>query len=82
MSQLRTLIRAARIKGRVCPKCQALMMLCDITPARLNFEQHTFKCVDCDHVVVVMVEDCKSAAVCTENLNPDVVMMKSAEYRV
>jgi hypothetical protein len=62
MSQLRTLIRAARIKGRVCPKCQALMMLCDITPARLNFEQHTFKCVDCDHVVVVMVEDCKSAA--------------------
>ncbi len=62
MSQLQTLIRAARIKGRVCPQCQALMMLCDITPARLNTERHTFKCIDCDHVVVVMVEDCKSAA--------------------
>jgi hypothetical protein len=39
-----------------------MMMLCDITPTRLNFEQHTFKCVDCNHVVVIMVEDCKNAA--------------------
>ena len=62
MSNLQTLIRGARVRGRICPQCQALMMLCDITPARLNTEQHTFKCIDCDHVVVVMVEDCKSAA--------------------
>jgi RNase P subunit RPR2 len=61
MSHLQPLIRAAKIRGRVCPKCQELMMLCDITPARLNSEQHTFKCVDCDHVAVVMVDTRKSA---------------------
>jgi hypothetical protein len=63
MSQLQILIRAAKIKGRVCPKCEALMMLCDIKPAPLNFERHIFKCVDCEHIEVVMVQDGKSVAV-------------------
>jgi putative ABC transport system substrate-binding protein len=28
------------------------------------------------------IRDAQEAAVCTENLNPDIVMMKSAEYRL
>jgi hypothetical protein len=50
MSHLQTLIRAAKVRGRVCPKCQALMLLCDITPIGLAAELHKFSCVDCDHV--------------------------------
>jgi hypothetical protein len=38
------------------------MMVCDITPTRLHFEQHTFNCAECNQVVVTMVEDCKNAA--------------------
>jgi hypothetical protein len=62
MSHLRTLIRAAKVRGRVCPKCQALMLLCDITPIGLAAELHKFSCVDCDHIEVRMVEDRKIAA--------------------
>ena len=63
MSQLRTLVRSAKIRGRICPQCQALMMLSDITPVRPNFEQHTFECVDCGQVAVTMVEGRNNAAV-------------------
>jgi hypothetical protein len=57
MSHLRTLIRAAKIRGRVCPKCQSLMVLCDITPIGPAVEQHKFTCVDCNHSEVHMAED-------------------------
>jgi hypothetical protein len=62
MSDLRTLIRAAKVRGRVCPKCQALMLLCDITPVGLAAEQHKFTCVDCNHVEVRIVENRTIAA--------------------
>jgi RNase P subunit RPR2 len=62
MTPLQTLIRAAKIKGRICPQCQALMLLCDITPVGLVAEQHKFTCVDCNHIEVQMVEDRKIAA--------------------
>jgi hypothetical protein len=61
MSHLETLIRAARIRGRVCPKCQALTLLCDITPVGSFAEQHKFKCVDCDHIEMRM-EDGRTIA--------------------
>jgi hypothetical protein len=57
MSHFRTLIRAATIRGRVCPECQALMLLCDITPVGLVAEQHKFTCVDCNHSEVRTVEN-------------------------
>jgi hypothetical protein len=56
MSHLQTLIRAAKIRGRVCPKCQAVMLLCDITPVGSFAEQHKFKCVDCNCVEMRMVD--------------------------
>jgi hypothetical protein len=46
----------------MCPKCQALMLLWDITPVGLVAEQHKFTCVDCDHIEVRMVEDRTIAA--------------------
>jgi hypothetical protein len=61
MSHIRTLIRAAKVRGRVCPKCQALMLLCDITPVGLVAEQHKFTCVDCNHIELRMVEERKIA---------------------
>ena len=63
MSPLQTLMRAARIKGRTCPKCEALMLLFDITPARLHFEQHAFECIDCNYVEMVMVEGQRTSAI-------------------
>jgi RNase P subunit RPR2 len=57
MSDLRTLIRAAKVKGRTCPKCQALMLLSDITPVGLVAEEHKFTCVDCNHIEVRIVKD-------------------------
>jgi hypothetical protein len=63
MSPLQTLIRAARIKGRTCPKCEALMLLFNITTVPLNFEQHAFKCIDCNHVEMAMVEGQRSGAI-------------------
>jgi RNase P subunit RPR2 len=57
MSDLRTLIRAAKVKGRTCPKCQALMLLSDITPVSLVAEEHKFTCVDCNHIEVRIVND-------------------------
>jgi RNase P subunit RPR2 len=62
MSPLQSLIRAAKIKGRICPQCQALMLLCDITPVGLVAEQHKFTCVDCNHIEVRMVEDIAALA--------------------
>jgi hypothetical protein len=62
MSHLRTIIRAAKVRGRVCPKCQALMLLCDITPVALAVEQHKFTCVECDHIEVRTVEHRNIAA--------------------
>ena len=61
MSYLQTLIRAAKIRGRVCPKCQALMLLCRITPVGSFAEQHKFKCVDCNHVEMRMAESRRNA---------------------
>jgi hypothetical protein len=57
MSNLRTLIGAAKVRGRTCPKCEALMLLSDITPIGLVAEEHKFTCVDCNHVEVWIVED-------------------------
>jgi hypothetical protein len=39
------------------------MLLCDITPAPLNFEKHAFKYVDCNHVEIAMVEDRNSTSI-------------------
>jgi RNase P subunit RPR2 len=57
MSDLRKLIRAAKVKGRMCPKCQALMLLSDIAAVSLVAEEHKFTCVDCNHIEVWIVED-------------------------
>ena len=57
MSDLRTLIRAAKVRGRTCPKCQALMLISDITPVGLATEKHKFTCVDCNHIEVRIVKD-------------------------
>jgi hypothetical protein len=43
-----------RIESRHCLKCQALMVLARIAPARLGFDSQTFECVQCDHVEKVL----------------------------
>lgn len=43
-----------RIESRHCLKCQALMVLSRIAPARLGFDSQTFECVQCNHVEKVL----------------------------
>jgi hypothetical protein len=47
-------VSTERIEGRHCLKCQALMVMARIAPARLGFVSQTFECVQCDHVEKVL----------------------------
>jgi hypothetical protein len=43
-----------RIASRQCLKCQALMVMARIAPARLGFDSQTFECMQCGHVEKVL----------------------------
>jgi hypothetical protein len=69
--------------------CQHRMALARTSAGERGFEERTFECSTCGRMekISVAVDPLfkmapKLIAVCTENLNSDVVMMKSAEYRV
>jgi hypothetical protein len=45
------------IKGHACPRCQGLMALVDIKPARSGFEQRRFEGTSCEHADLIIVEN-------------------------
>lgn len=43
-----------RIESRHCSRCQALMVLARVAPARLGFDLQTFECLQCNQVEKVV----------------------------
>ena len=45
------------IKGHACPRCQGLMALVYVKPARIGYEQHVFEGITCEHTDSIVVEN-------------------------
>jgi len=48
---LSSVIPFMAIERPACPKCNAVMMLASIEPARAGVDLHTFECAICNHVL-------------------------------